>query len=213
MDTGKTGKYFKYAIGEIVLVVIGILIALQINTWNEQRRQVQAEQEFLEGIKNDLQQDKEYIQWVLTKADEKLNAFEQLNEALPKYQRDSLLKIYLFEGQRTFYPVSGSFESAVAGNEINRYKNKIITQSLIKLYNSTYSRLIDNGQIVDERWSNLSEKHIHERRVKHFEDLDEASYPLLLDDIYFHFIQLSWYKNTLNNAIVEIDKILQHLDD
>lgn len=33
-----TSKYFKYAIGEIVLVVIGILIALQINTWNEQRK-------------------------------------------------------------------------------------------------------------------------------------------------------------------------------
>ncbi len=37
METGKTGKYFKYAIGEIVLVVIGILIALQINNWNENR--------------------------------------------------------------------------------------------------------------------------------------------------------------------------------
>jgi len=33
----KTGKYFKYAIGEILLVVIGILIALQIDTWNENR--------------------------------------------------------------------------------------------------------------------------------------------------------------------------------
>lgn len=32
LSAGKTGKYFKYAIGEIVLVVIGILIALQINT-------------------------------------------------------------------------------------------------------------------------------------------------------------------------------------
>ena len=34
----KTGKYFKYAIGEIVLVVIGILIALQINNWNEKHQ-------------------------------------------------------------------------------------------------------------------------------------------------------------------------------
>jgi len=34
----KTGKYFKYAIGEILLVVIGILIALQINNWNEQSK-------------------------------------------------------------------------------------------------------------------------------------------------------------------------------
>lgn len=33
----KTGKYFKYAIGEIVLVVIGILIALQVNNWNNKR--------------------------------------------------------------------------------------------------------------------------------------------------------------------------------
>ncbi len=37
MEKNKTGKYFKYAIGEIVLVVIGILIALQINNWNENR--------------------------------------------------------------------------------------------------------------------------------------------------------------------------------
>tara|TARA_B100000508_G_scaffold107348_1_gene85427 strand:- start:44 stop:181 length:138 start_codon:yes stop_codon:yes gene_type:complete len=34
----KTSKYFKYAIGEIILVVIGILIALQINNWNELRK-------------------------------------------------------------------------------------------------------------------------------------------------------------------------------
>ena len=34
----KTGKYFKYAIGEIVLVMIGILLALQVNNWNEQRK-------------------------------------------------------------------------------------------------------------------------------------------------------------------------------
>lgn len=37
LDEGKTNKYIKYAIGEIVLVVIGILIALQINNWNEGR--------------------------------------------------------------------------------------------------------------------------------------------------------------------------------
>jgi len=37
LNEGKTTKYFKYAIGEIVLVVIGILIALQINNWNENR--------------------------------------------------------------------------------------------------------------------------------------------------------------------------------
>ena len=38
LSENKTGKYLKYAIGEIILVVIGILIALQINNWNEQRK-------------------------------------------------------------------------------------------------------------------------------------------------------------------------------
>lgn len=44
MEQNKTAKYFKYAIGEIVLVVIGILIALSINNWNENRKI--AKQEF-----------------------------------------------------------------------------------------------------------------------------------------------------------------------
>ncbi len=43
LSEGKTGKYLKYAIGEIVLVVIGILIALQINNWNENRKAIQNE--------------------------------------------------------------------------------------------------------------------------------------------------------------------------
>lgn len=51
----KTGKYFKYAIGEIVLVVIGILIALQINNWNQGRIEQNKEQTYLSNIKRDLE--------------------------------------------------------------------------------------------------------------------------------------------------------------
>ena len=62
---GKTTNYLKYAIGEIVLVVIGILIALQINNWKEGRKE---EQELLniygivlEDLKNDIDEVKEIL--------------------------------------------------------------------------------------------------------------------------------------------------------
>lgn len=54
LEKNKTGKYLKYAIGEIVLVVIGILIALQINNWNENRKSKNLEIIYLENIKTDL---------------------------------------------------------------------------------------------------------------------------------------------------------------
>ena len=55
METGKTGKYFKYAIGEIILVVIGILIALSINNWNENRKLQHEELKLLFDIKTNLE--------------------------------------------------------------------------------------------------------------------------------------------------------------
>ncbi|MDT0538703.1 MULTISPECIES: DUF6090 family protein [Croceitalea] len=50
LSEGKTGKYFKYAIGEIILVVIGILLALQINTWNQQRIEDKKETELISAL-------------------------------------------------------------------------------------------------------------------------------------------------------------------
>jgi len=58
--TGKTawpaGRYLKYAVGEIVLVVIGILIALQINNWNEDQKNKALEKYMLENLVENLEQ-------------------------------------------------------------------------------------------------------------------------------------------------------------
>jgi hypothetical protein len=51
---GKTTRYLKYAIGEIVLVVIGILIALSINNWNQERQNCLKEEGYLENLERDL---------------------------------------------------------------------------------------------------------------------------------------------------------------
>ena len=55
--SNNTGKYFKYAIGEIILVVIGILIALQINNWNENRKKEVLKKSYIVNLINDLKKD------------------------------------------------------------------------------------------------------------------------------------------------------------
>jgi hypothetical protein len=57
MEKNKTGKYFKYAIGEIVLVVLGILIALSINNWNENRKAIIKEKSYVRSIYYDIKND------------------------------------------------------------------------------------------------------------------------------------------------------------
>jgi len=57
-------RYFKYAVGEIVLVVVGILIALSINNWNETRQNKQQADAYLKGLIDDLKSDS--IQYQIT---------------------------------------------------------------------------------------------------------------------------------------------------
>jgi hypothetical protein len=58
IETSKMKKYSLYAIGEIALVVIGILIALQINNWNEQKKQRVTESQYMLSLLSDLEKDK-----------------------------------------------------------------------------------------------------------------------------------------------------------
>lgn len=57
MKQNNTTRYFKYALGEIILVVIGILIALQINNWNEGAKEQEKVQSYLKNLTLDLEQD------------------------------------------------------------------------------------------------------------------------------------------------------------
>jgi hypothetical protein len=72
MEKNKTGKYFKYAIGEIVLVVIGILIALQVSNWNQLRLKQSTMNTYYAKLANTLEDDIK----VLREATDNLNSFE-----------------------------------------------------------------------------------------------------------------------------------------
>ena len=62
LSEGKTGKYLKYAIGEIMLVVIGILIALQINNWNEANKLQEEINVYFEQKLVNLKEDKKFLE-------------------------------------------------------------------------------------------------------------------------------------------------------
>ena len=72
LQQNKTGKYFKYAIGEIVLVVIGILIALSINNWNENKKANTNFKKSLVNVFKDLEVD-------LNKAQDVISNYNRMN--------------------------------------------------------------------------------------------------------------------------------------
>jgi hypothetical protein len=62
MEKNKTGKYLKYAIGEIILVVIGIIIALSLNNWNDYQKTIANEQEILKSLEEEIKENIEQME-------------------------------------------------------------------------------------------------------------------------------------------------------
>jgi len=122
----KTGKYLKYAIGEIVLVVIGILIALQVNNWNESRKLRNTEIGLLKELRadltatlDDLKSDIELVNRTLTNTDSihkkmRINLMNKSTEPFP-VKINHLLNPIL-------YPKLGAYE-ALQSYGINNISN------------------------------------------------------------------------------------------
>ena len=95
LSKGKTGKYLKYAVGEIILVVIGILIALQINSWNNkrisQKQSIGYMQSLVDDIKSDIIQYNANIESYTT--DITNNKSLLINDNYKTLDADSILKL------------------------------------------------------------------------------------------------------------------------
>ncbi len=95
LQENKVTRYLTYAIGEIFLVVIGILIALQINTWNESRKTKKFEQEILFLIDQNLQQDSVLLAEELFKAKNALELTDRLLEQVALKNYDDSLNFWM----------------------------------------------------------------------------------------------------------------------
>ena len=87
LTENKTSKYFKYAIGEIVLVVIGILIALQINNWNENNKLEAKTQDYYRQLLEDLNKDKLFAKNIIAKFEAQREVY---NDYLKKFSESKL---------------------------------------------------------------------------------------------------------------------------
>ncbi len=88
LSEGKTGKYLKYAIGEIVLVVIGILIALSINNWNENQKLDNIKQTYYHQLEKDLDSEIKNLNSRIIELDESIGSYNAYRE----YSKNSNLQ-------------------------------------------------------------------------------------------------------------------------
>lgn len=142
LTENKFSKYLLYAIGEIFLVVIGILIALQINTWNNNRIQLHLEGQFLKEIAANLNDDLNQIESVLifnkTK-DSAINETFQLM-SLPDIPKAKLkirpLMPFLTEYE-VFIANQIAFDNLTSSSSINLISSNSLRQKLSRYYKNT----------------------------------------------------------------------------
>lgn len=152
LSEGKTGKYLKYAIGEIILVVIGILIALAINNWNESRINASKQQDYLIGLKNDLEKqitsfnelDKNYDH-TIGKAESILLDFSSVGSLSKIDSINNKLTLLMFTGK---YPdITTTFNELNSTGQLNLIKEKSLRSQVIKYYQNSrnYQKLVDSN--------------------------------------------------------------------
>ena len=78
LEQNKVSKYFKYAIGEILLVMIGILLALQVNNWNENRKERLQEIILLEQLLSDFNSNLEQLDQKMSMREDFKNSSKKL---------------------------------------------------------------------------------------------------------------------------------------
>jgi len=176
LSEGKTGKYLKYAIGEIVLVVIGILIALSINNWNEERKEHLQEQELLTQLlsefKSNLEQLDQKIAMRETMISSSLKLLSYIDN-LENRNNDSILK---HVGQIVIAP---TFDPVV---------NDIVSSGRIQL--------LQNGNLKEKlsRWTSEIVQVTEEEQVW-LNHRTNHYIPILMKSYSFRNVINSYWKN------------------
>ena len=161
MSENKTSKYFKYAIGEIILVVIGILIALQINNWNEARKIRDKEIVYLNNIKRDLENSVQQIETFILKRNTQIKTSNDIIEyfegkPIQNWNDFNIKLIDIYSWER-FYLIKNTYEELKNSGNLSLISNNDIKNGLQDL-ELLYAKL----KIKESHYKHDAETTLHE---------------------------------------------------
>ena len=158
MEKNKTGKYLKYAIGEILLVIIGILIAVSINGWKEDRKLYNEEQSILKDLKQEMDLNLKTLEIVIAEHEKSLKAAEEIKELFD--DRDAFNKMpaktfsrlaFRMESNFTYDPQNGILNSLINSGRLSLFSNKELKYLLASFKDLTVDAFETTNSINRER--------------------------------------------------------------
>jgi len=204
ISENQTSKYLLYAAGEILLVVIGILLALQINNWNTQRTERIQERQILLQLQQEYQDNKKQLQGKISMRNTMSASAKKLlvyyENGLDKLNIDSLDKYLVFTFLRpTLDPALGVTNELINSGKLYLIKNEQL-RTLISNWSGKYVNELKEEEfhlvnIVNEHFTFLLTHYQIRRSFKHLfpSNINKA--------IFFEEVQLAQIK--LNNSRVQ----------
>lgn len=161
LQTDALQRYFLYAIGEIVLVVIGILIAMEINNWAQDRSERKQEQVILHNLLSDLEEEERLVRELISIErhyfEQAMAIFDHFGKHGRFTQLDTLAtKLNSLYMRRTFNPVNTAFREMTSSGSFKLIQNDSLKRAILKYYH--YQERIalivsnNNARHVDENF-------------------------------------------------------------
>ncbi|QJP34667.1 hypothetical protein F0365_09815 [Nonlabens sp. Ci31] len=216
-------KYMLYAIGEIVLVVIGILIALSINNWNENRKLKQQERTYYCKINEDLSNDLLNLEKSKVSLEKRIVVIDRFLINLLKIQEDKsvLLEDYLAAVRSyRFIPSKAAIIDITSSGKLEDLKNQELKNSILNYYSeldnslqiieanvnvltrvSEYSNNTDFGIQEVPFYKNVYSKEL-QSLLKSVEWQKDSNHPIFIE-----------FKNQMNLAIITCDREKQLIEN
>ena len=223
MEKNKTGKYLKYAIGEIVLVVIGFLIALSINNWNEYKKERAKERNVLEDIINNLNRNNELIRNSLMTIKEIDNSSDIVISVIRnKKSYSDTLSSHFFESTRSgglLFPLSTEGYESLKNTGFDIIQSGSLKNKILELFEISYKRIKEKAQWTNARGNEFDNYIFTIFKGEQPNILVPLNYNQLLNDArYISLVvdmkaQRSWYIEDVLDCLSQSEELIQIIMD